>query len=392
MRALRVIAAVLAGSLAACTSESLEFADWTIPVPVGTPIIELAHVPDEERTEIVRIERDLVLTEAFGKRLYRPTDLDVAPDGNIFVLDSGNNRVVVFDNEGTPLHFFGQEGQGPGEFEGPWQLCLTTDRALVYDVRNRRLSVFDFGGELRSDQHLPGRPPMSEMQAVGSDLLLTDHPGRSIPPFPAPWVVGRYSPEGEPVVQFVKIETGGGSYWSVDDAGGSIPMREPFPVGAFSKDGTAYVASGQEYQVLAFSPEGTMSWALRTDYEVPIPSREDKDAVLEAIGAVPDGRLEGLTSANILWPDRYAAIEGLEVDGHANLYVFTHAARSPEDYWESTGPVPVDVYSASGERLFSGMISIDSWNAAHADHLYRIETNPETEERVVARYRLVEPF
>ncbi len=59
---------------------------------------------------------------------------------------------------------------------------------------------------------------------------------------------------------------------------------------------------------------------------------------------------------------------------------------------ENTAPVPVDIYSPKGERLFSGMIPIDSWNAALADHLYRVENDPDTEKQVVVRYRLVEPF
>ncbi len=59
---------------------------------------------------------------------------------------------------------------------------------------------------------------------------------------------------------------------------------------------------------------------------------------------------------------------------------------------ENTAPVPVDIYSPKGERLFSGMIPIDSWHSAVGSHLYRIETDPETEEQIVVRYRLVEPF
>ena len=52
----------------------------------------------------------------------------------------------------------------------------------------------------------------------------------------------------------------------------------------------------------------------------------------------------------------------------------------------------MDVYSPDGDHLFSGMIGIETWHAGHSDHVYRIETAPETEEQVVARYRLVYPF
>ena len=100
----------------------------------------------------------------------------------------------------------------------------------------------------------------------------------------------------------------------------------------------------------------------------------------------------GLAYQHFTWPGRYAAIENLEVDGHGNLWVFSHADRGPDTVRGADGPVPVDVYSPEGERLFSGMIAIAAWDSALGDHVYRIETDPDTEEQVVARYRLVEPF
>ena len=74
------------------------------------------------------------------------------------------------------------------------------------------------------------------------------------------------------------------------------------------------------------------------------------------------------------------------------MYVFPHAARTRETAYRTDRPVPVDIYSPEGERLFSGMIAIEDWDSAMGDHVFRIETDPTTEEQVVVRYRLVEPF
>ena len=51
----------------------------------------------------------------------------------------------------------------------------------------------------------------------------------------------------------------------------------------------------------------------------------------------------------------------------------------------------MDVYGPGGEIIFAGTTTIDNWNAARGAHVYRLETDPETEERVVARYRLEIP-
>lgn len=50
---------------------------------------------------------------------YGIYDFGIATDaaGNIYVLDSGNHRVLVFDPQGRHLRSMGSKGSGPGEFE-----------------------------------------------------------------------------------------------------------------------------------------------------------------------------------------------------------------------------------------------------------------------------------
>jgi hypothetical protein len=52
----------------------------------------------------------------------------------------------------------------------------------------------------------------------------------------------------------------------------------------------------------------------------------------------------------------------------------------------------VDVYSADGEHLFSGLIEDFEWTASVGDFVYGIRVNPKTEEREPIRYRLATPF
>ena len=79
----QAVAVLLSLSAVSCASEPLEFADWTIPVPEGTWIIEYPAVAREERVENLRVEKDLVLTEAFGQPLYRPAQVALGPDGKV---------------------------------------------------------------------------------------------------------------------------------------------------------------------------------------------------------------------------------------------------------------------------------------------------------------------
>jgi DNA-binding beta-propeller fold protein YncE len=66
--------------------------------------------------------------------LVEPTGIDVGPGGNVFVADAGASRVVVLTSAGVPLFRFGGPGDGPGRFRAPVDVAVTEDgRVYVVD-------------------------------------------------------------------------------------------------------------------------------------------------------------------------------------------------------------------------------------------------------------------
>jgi len=51
-----------------------------------------------------------------SEMFYEPQDIEIGKNGLIYILDSGNNRIHVFDNSGKYIRTIGKKGQGPGEF------------------------------------------------------------------------------------------------------------------------------------------------------------------------------------------------------------------------------------------------------------------------------------
>lgn len=78
----------------------------------------------------------------------KPTDVAVAPDGDIYVTDGyGNRRVACFGPDGRFKFAWGKEGGGPGEFKNPHNIVIGSDnRVYVADRDNRRLQIFDRKG------------------------------------------------------------------------------------------------------------------------------------------------------------------------------------------------------------------------------------------------------
>ena len=89
-----------------------------------------------------------------GESRFRcPSDVVVAPNGDIFVGDGhnhghgGSNRIVRFDGHGRFLAAWGRAGTGPGEFHGIHALAMDSQgRLFVGDRANQRIQVFDDDG------------------------------------------------------------------------------------------------------------------------------------------------------------------------------------------------------------------------------------------------------
>ena len=77
-----------------------------------------------------------------------PTDVGFAPNGDIYVSDGyGNARVLKYSRDGRYLLQWGTRGTGPGEFGLPHNVVVDAE-GLVYvtDRDNQRIQVFDPDG------------------------------------------------------------------------------------------------------------------------------------------------------------------------------------------------------------------------------------------------------
>jgi sugar lactone lactonase YvrE len=97
----------------------------------------------------------------------QPTEVAVAPNGDIFVADghsggggaTGNARVMKFDRSGRFLKTWGKKGMGPGEFDVLHTLAFDSrGRLFVGDRQNNRIQIFDQDGRFIAQWYQFGRP------------------------------------------------------------------------------------------------------------------------------------------------------------------------------------------------------------------------------------------
>lgn len=79
----------------------------------------------------------------------KPTNAAVDKEGNLYVTDTLNDRVEVFDADGQFIRTFGKNGDGPGNFARPKGIAIDGDgHVWVADAMLNRLQIFTPEGQL----------------------------------------------------------------------------------------------------------------------------------------------------------------------------------------------------------------------------------------------------
>ncbi|HEY7302395.1 MAG TPA: peptidyl-alpha-hydroxyglycine alpha-amidating lyase family protein [Xanthobacteraceae bacterium] len=95
--------------------------------------------------------------------LDQPTDIAVAPNGDIFITDGhggqSNDRIAKFSKAGTFIKTWGKHGKAQGEFDTPHGIALdSAGRVYVADRSNNRIQIFDPDGKFIAEWKQFGRP------------------------------------------------------------------------------------------------------------------------------------------------------------------------------------------------------------------------------------------
>jgi hypothetical protein len=79
-----------------------------------------------------------------GKALLRPQGLSIDIEGNLYIADTGNNRVLKCSQEGTLLRQVGGFGWNKEQFDAPAEVWAENGLdVFVVDYNNRRLERYD---------------------------------------------------------------------------------------------------------------------------------------------------------------------------------------------------------------------------------------------------------
>jgi DNA-binding beta-propeller fold protein YncE len=90
-------------------------------------------------------------------QLYMPTNLALDQEGNVYVTDTGNARILVFDNQGQYVRQISARGLAVGLLARPKGLAVDREgRVFVVDSAFENVQIFGPDGKLLLFFGLPG--------------------------------------------------------------------------------------------------------------------------------------------------------------------------------------------------------------------------------------------
>jgi DNA-binding beta-propeller fold protein YncE len=276
-------AAVIALATAACAQHAP--ADSTaVPSPVlaapaaadsavrdsAPAVADSAGVDSTESAEFVARFEGALVPPAKGPAYRRPSGVTTDFQGNVFVADTGNHRILQFDARGRFVFEFGGYGWNVGELSSPTDACAREGfRLFVADAGNDRVQQFDIG-DLSPEGAIF---PFEEGEGFSGEALVrptrldVDDEGRMYVSDPMCHCVWIFTPTGELVTQL------GGH--------GVESSRFLSPAGvAVASKGRVYVADAGNRRIQAFDPLGNWiaSWGGPREPLFVEPSGIDLDA------------------------------------------------------------------------------------------------------------------
>ena len=185
-----------------------------------------------------------------------PTGVAVGPDGLIYIADTWNHRIVVLDESGHLVREVGSfadtqdspdSSPEPGGFFGPRDIAVANDEIYVVDTGNERVQVFALDGTFLRSWGGYGSEPSQFIEPVG---IAVDPQGQIYVADSGNARISIFSNTGVPIDQ-----------WGVDAWVGN-QYFEPYL--AFDDAGNLYASSSATGSVEVFDPDGIPLPAIRT--------------------------------------------------------------------------------------------------------------------------------
>jgi DNA-binding beta-propeller fold protein YncE len=318
--------------------------------PTTAPTVEPAVEPTVEPTP-GPVELVLSIT-GDPHPLNDPSGMALDAQGNLYVADTLNHRIQVFDSEGNFLITWGSEGSGDGQFNfiygDPAHNLAVGGVAVdgegnvyVADGGNARIQKFDSNGNFLTTWGSSGngdgqfiRPADLTVDRQGNVYVIDD---RSLPPR-----IQKFDTDGNFLARFAEDLLGDPGLIVADEEG-NIYVTDV-------ANGTILKLDGNGSLIATFGGEGTADGQLSGPLGIDL----DSEGNLYVVDS-GNGRIQKLdNNGNFLFKwGRFRDPYGIRIDSEGNIYISDYVNDRIQKYRLTTPPTalePVEfVWSMTGD-------------------------------------------
>ncbi len=122
--------------------------------------------------ERLRIDFDSVPEDVPNKGI---TDFTVTATGKIVTTDIYLHDIKTFDQNGKFIKAFGQRGAGPGDLNYPSHIASMDNTIIVWEIRNRRFSLFTEDGKYTRSVKRTDRPMINKIGVLNGKGLVVEN-------------------------------------------------------------------------------------------------------------------------------------------------------------------------------------------------------------------------
>ncbi|TAN42814.1 MAG: 6-bladed beta-propeller [Nitrospirae bacterium] len=124
------------------------------PMGIAADNENRVYVTDSGQNRVVVFEKSGKYLFSFGtaKQFSKPSGIAVNDqEGKVYISDQKNHKIYAFSKKGDFLFEIGKEGEKDGEFNAPTHICVDNKNKLyVTDSLNFRVQIFDSNGKFIS--------------------------------------------------------------------------------------------------------------------------------------------------------------------------------------------------------------------------------------------------
>jgi len=370
----------------------------TYPAPGNPPLGEIYKSGKIELIPELIITRDN-LPDDLSMKIFTGFSLW---KGNLYFTDIYGCRINMLRETGQFIKTFGRKGKGPSDLYYPSRLMVWGDRLTVWEIGNRRFSVFDDGGNFINSFSPPYRGMVMALKSLddGSIIVERDLQGVVKGEFQHYFGLELFTMDLKYIKDLYTRPISGIIYSKKYRR----PFLQPFPV-QISWDvlpgNKIVIGDGGNYQLEIHDMKKGKIKTFSHPYTGEKVTEEDKEAFFASlISNNSEGRMtkgaDALTRKNAEFPQYKPAFKRIHTDCEGNILVFNYGKMEKGDSinlakefdaFDSSGnfishvfimskePIPIaNLYSANGGVFWTTKDSNDTDNSIVK---YRVKYNDE---------------